>query len=104
MHRSFFSSRRAVMRGALALLVALTALAPSAFAKEKFKVEEATIADIQKAILAKELTSVELVKLYLARVKAFNGPGVGEPEGLLGPIVEISHAQGVNALITFNLR
>jgi len=70
----------------------------------KFHVEETTIADIQQAILAKQLTATELVKLYLARIKAFNGPGVEEPEGILGPIKPIAHAKGVNALITLNLR
>lgn len=69
-----------------------------------FRVEEATIADIQRAILARELTVTQLVHLYLTRIKAYNGPGVEEPEGLLGPIKTIPHARGINALITLNLR
>jgi amidase len=73
-------------------------------ARVQFQVEEATIAGIQQAILAKQLTATELVKLYLARIKAFNGPGVEEPEGLLGPIKTIPHAKGINALMTLNLR
>lgn len=74
-------------------------------AREKtFNVEEATIPSIQRAILAHELTSTELVKLYLARIKAFNGPAVKEPEGILGPIKPIAHAKGLNALSTLNLR
>jgi Asp-tRNA(Asn)/Glu-tRNA(Gln) amidotransferase A subunit family amidase len=74
--------------------------APSA----KFHLEEATIADIQRAILAKQLTATELVKLYLARIKAYNGPGVEMPDGWYGPSKFIAHAKGINALGTLNLR
>src|SRR5215216_1664524 len=70
----------------------------------KFKVEEATIADIQSAILAKKVTAVEVVKLYLARIKAYNGSAVEEPYGILGPVKTIQNAKGINALITLNLR
>jgi amidase len=69
-----------------------------------FHVEEATIADIQEAILAKRLTATELVKLYLARIKAYNGPDVEEPQGILGPIKPIRNSRQVDALITLNLR
>lgn len=86
-------------------LVALTATAPRIHAAgTKFQVQEATIADIHKAILAKELTATELVKLYLIRVKAYNGPAVEEPYGILGPVKMVAHAKGVNALSTLNLR
>jgi amidase len=77
---------------------------PVIAAPTQFKVEEATITDIQSAILAKKLTSTELVKLYLARIKAYNGPAVEETYGLLGPVKTIAHAKGINALITLNLR
>ncbi len=103
-------SRRAglitLARWSCALGCAALAVTPSVRAAEPahFQVEEATIADIQKAILAKQITSTELVKLYLARIKAYNGPGVEMPEGILGPIKPIAHAKGVNALITLNLR
>lgn len=80
---------------------AATAAVP---AQAAFKIEEATIADLQRAILAKQVTTTEIVQLYLARIKAFNGPGVEEPEGLLGPIKTIPHAKGINALMTLNLR
>jgi amidase len=82
----------------------LTAMVPMAAAAQTFHVEEATIADIQSAILKKQVTAVELVNLYLARIKAYNGPGVEEPEGILGPIKPIAHAKGINALGTLNLR
>ena len=69
-----------------------------------FSVEEATIADIQKAILSRQVTTVDVVKLYLARIKAFNGTCVNQPQGLLGPISTIAHAGQLNALGTLNLR
>lgn len=69
-----------------------------------FHVEEATIADIQRAILAHQVTCTDLVRLYLARIKAFNGQAVEEPNGILEPIRTIPHARGLNALGTLNLR
>jgi len=92
---------------ALAGLLAAAVLVASplgANGNTTFVVEEATIASIHEAILAKRLTATQLVELYLARIKAFNGPGVEEPEGILGPIKPVAHAKGLNALITLNLR
>jgi len=80
------------------------ALPTAAAADPSFHVEEATISDIQSAILAKKLTATELVKIYLTRIKAYNGPGVEEPNGILGKVNVISHAKGINALSTLNLR
>ena len=71
---------------------------------KKFEIVEATIADIQNAIMAKQLTATELVHMYLARIKAYNGTCVEEPQGILGPVLPIPHAGAVNALITLNLR
>ena len=71
---------------------------------KKFEVEEASIASIQQAILAKKLTCVELVNLYLKRIKAYNGQSMEMPEGLLGPIKTIPHSGQLNALSTLNLR
>lgn len=74
-------------------------------AEEKpFAVEEASIADIQQAILAHRVTTTDVVKLYLARIKAYNGTCVNQPEGLLGPISTIPHAGQLNAFSTLNLR
>jgi hypothetical protein len=70
----------------------------------KFHLEEATLAEIQSAILSKQITTVQLVKLYLARIKAYNGACVKMPQGLLGPIETIPHAGQINALSTLNLR
>ena len=69
-----------------------------------FQIEEATIGDIQTAILGGDLTSTQVVEVYLARIKAYNGPCVNEPQGILGPITTIKRAGRINALITLNLR
>jgi amidase len=92
----------------LVLLSAVIVLAgESAFAQPRqvvFNVEEATIADIQRALLRKQVTTVGLVELYLQRIKAYNGTCVNEPQGILGPITTIAHARQINALSTLNLR
>jgi Asp-tRNA(Asn)/Glu-tRNA(Gln) amidotransferase A subunit family amidase len=69
-----------------------------------FQIEEATIEDIQSAILKGDLTSTQVVQLYLHRIKAYDGPCVNQPEGILGPFTTIKHAGQLNALITVNLR
>src|SRR5690349_7378139 len=86
----------------------LLALAPSLIsaAPAKFKIEEATIEDIQSAIQKGELTSTQVVQLYLNRIKAYNGACVRAPDGILGaaPITPVKNAHALNALITLNLR
>ena len=69
-----------------------------------FQVEEATIAGIQQALLAKQITTVGLVEQYLWRIQAYNGTCVDQPQGILGPITTIPHARQINALATLNLR
>jgi len=69
-----------------------------------FQVEEATITDIQRAILGRRLTATELVTKYLDRIKAYNGTCVNQPQGILGPISTIPHAGKLNAIMTLNLR
>jgi Asp-tRNA(Asn)/Glu-tRNA(Gln) amidotransferase A subunit family amidase len=71
---------------------------------QTFHVEEATIADIHRAIEARELTATRLVQLYLARIKAYNGTCVNQPDGILGKISTIRNAGQINALMTLNLR
>jgi amidase len=70
----------------------------------KFEVVEATIADIHQAIRTKQITATDLVNLYLARIKAYNGTCVSEPDGILGRVTPIPHAGAINALMTLNLR
>jgi Asp-tRNA(Asn)/Glu-tRNA(Gln) amidotransferase A subunit family amidase len=72
--------------------------------EKRFEVVEATIAHIHDAIKSKQLTATDLVHMYLARIKAYNGVCVDEPDGVLGPISPIPNAGQVNALITLNLR
>src|SRR5258706_15977467 len=88
---------------ALVLTVALGHAGLAQPAK-KFEVVEATIADIHTAIRAKQITATDLVTLYLARIKAYNGRCVNEPQGILGPVTPMSHAGAINALMTLNLR
>ena len=69
-----------------------------------FHLQEASIADIQRALVAKQITTVGLAELYLKRIKAYNNTCVAEPMGILGPITTIPHAKQINALSTLNLR
>src|SRR6185369_12221148 len=39
----------------------------------RFHLEEATIAEVQRAIRAKEITAEQLVRLYFKRIDAYNG-------------------------------
>jgi len=95
-----------VLTDALAGLAGLCIVAfiPAAYAAGKFHLEEATIAQIQDAIKSKEITTKQLVELYLKRIQAYNGTCVKEPKGMLGPIETIPHAGQLNALSTLNLR
>ncbi len=88
---------------AIALAGDTVCFAPVARAQQ-FRVEEATIAAIHAAITAKRLTTVQLVRLYLDRIKAYNGTCVQQPEGLLKVITPIRDAGQINALQTLNLR
>jgi amidase len=89
---------------ALATLCASVSPTPAAETPSRFKLMEARISDIQGALLGKRLTTVQLVELYLARIKAYNGTCVREPTGILGPITTIPNAGQINALSTLNLR
>jgi len=90
------------------ILAVLIAMSASVGAQQQsarpFQLQEATIADIQRALVAKKITSVGLVELYLKRIKTYNGTCVSEPTGILGPITTIPHARQINALSTLNLR
>ncbi len=79
-------------------------LFPASAAPAPFVLEEATIPSIQQAIRDKQLTSTQLVRAYLTRIKAYNGTAVREPDGILGKIETIPHAGKINALGSLNLR
>ncbi len=89
------------------LISAVVGLWPFA-AAASFHLQEATIADIQRAILAKELTATELVGLYLKRIEAYNGQcvkGAVDANGfVLGDIEPIEKAGRIGALMTLNIR
>jgi Asp-tRNA(Asn)/Glu-tRNA(Gln) amidotransferase A subunit family amidase len=86
------------------LILLSLATPPEAVAASTFKIEEATIDGIQAAILKGELTSTQVVEMYLQRIKAYDGPCVNQPEGILGPFTTIKNAGQINSLITVNLR
>ncbi|HEY1307786.1 MAG TPA: amidase [Vicinamibacterales bacterium] len=69
-----------------------------------FEIQEATIEQIQQAILKKQITTRGVVEAYLRRIKAYNGTCVSEPQGILAPVTTIAHAGQINALSTLNLR
>jgi Asp-tRNA(Asn)/Glu-tRNA(Gln) amidotransferase A subunit family amidase len=69
-----------------------------------FHLVEASITDIQEAIRTKQVTTEQVVRMYLARIKAYNGTCVSQPQGILGPVTPIANAGQINALSTLNLR
>lgn len=78
-------------------------------AQASFHLEEATIADIHRAILAHELTATQLVGFYLKRIEAYNGQcvkGAVDPATgfVLGDIEPIEKAGKLGALMTLNVR
>src|SRR6202167_6670141 len=83
--------------------MAKTASAP------RFHLEEATIADVQRAIRAREITAEQLVQLYFKRIAAYNGTCVkGEIDPatglMLGEITPIENAGQLNAYMKLNIR
>jgi amidase len=106
--RQMLSSARASL-GCVAFAVGLLAAQPAGAQAPAFRLEEATIADIHRAIMARQLTATQLVTAYLKRIEAFNGTCVkGEVDPKtgfqLGDIEPVENAGQLNALITINLR
>jgi len=95
--------------GSAVLCTAPLALVAKAAAAPRFHLEEATIADVHRAIRAKEITAEQLVQHYFRRIEAYNGTCVkGEVDpatGLMfGDIAPIENAGQVNAYMTLNIR
>src|SRR5215208_4093030 len=88
----------------LFLAVSATAGARAQQPASRFRLQDATITDIQRGIQSKQITTVGLVEMYLRRIKTYNGTCVNEPQGILGPVTTIPHAGQINALSTLNLR
>ncbi len=90
--------------GFVIAMIVVGATVGSAQPSPSFDVQEATIAEIQRAIQTKRITTVGVVEQYLKRIKAYNGTCVNQPQGILGPVTTIPHARQINALSTLNLR
>src|SRR5262245_49802913 len=103
-------SRRSIFAiGAAVLWAVHLAFTVSAASAPRFHLEEATIADVHRAIRAKEVTAEQLVQLYFKRIEAYNGTCVkGEVDpatGLMyGEITPVENAGQVNAYTTLNIR
>src|SRR6267154_4442134 len=100
---SMFAMCAAVLCGVHLAFTASAASAP------RFHLEEANIADVQRAIRAKEITAEHLVRLYFKRIEAYNGTCVkGEVDPatglMIGEITPIENAGQVNAYMTLNIR
>ena len=87
-----------------AIIAASATIGAQQQSSTQFHLQEASIADIQRAIMAKKITSVGVVQLYLKRIKTYNNTCVSQPTGILGPVTTIPHAGQINALSTLNLR
>ena len=110
------ASRRGVLQPAvrtaawLGMLVLMVCGRPAMSAESRnFRLEEATIADVHRAILAQELTATQLVTFYLKRIEAYNGAcvnGVVDSKSgfVLGDIEPKEKAGKLGALMTLNLR
>ena len=90
-----------------AMVLAIAFSVPAA--AQKFHLEEASIADIHRAMRARQLTATRLVNLYLKRIDTYNGrcvSGAVDPATgyVLGDIAPVEKAGKLGALITLNLR
>ena len=102
-------NRRLVFRALL--VVGLLTLAGTGFAGQaaRFYLGDATIADVQRAIRARQITATQLVQLYFKRIEAYNGTcvkgAVDAKSGLmLGEISPVDNAGQLNAYMTLNIR
>jgi amidase len=97
------------MLGLAVLYSALLPVTAEAASAPRFHLEEATIANVHRAIRAKEITAQQLVQLYFRRIEAYSGScanGEVDPATglMLGQITPIENAGQVNAYITLNIR
>jgi hypothetical protein len=100
------SARLATAAASAALLLCAAAQAGQAW---RFHLEEATIADVHRAIRAKQITATRLVQNYFKRIEAYNGTcvkgGIDAATGLqLGEITPVENAGQLNAYMTLNVR
>ena len=109
---NFSNHRRTVAILSLAfMLLSWTSsfMHPAGAQSRRFHLEEATIADVQRAIRSKQITATQLVQLYFKRIDAYNGTCVkGEVDPatglMLGDLTPIENAGQLNAYMTQNIR
>src|SRR6516225_1592572 len=109
MRRNLRSTISMLGVGTALLCASHLALVAKAAAAPRFHLEEATIADVHRAIRAKEITAEQLVQLYFKRIEAYNGTCVKREldpaTGLMfGEITPIENAGQLNAYMTLNIR
>jgi amidase len=108
-------SRKICLAIALFGMGAATLLAPrfvpqaSAAEAWRFHLKEATIADVQRAIRAGQITATQLVNLYFKRIEAYNGrcvKGDIDPQTdlMFGDLTPVENAGQLNAYMTLNIR
>src|SRR3954468_6410795 len=103
--RSLRSTISMVGIGTTVLCAAHLALMAKVASAPRFHLEEATIAEVHRAIRAKAITAEQLVQLYFKRIEAYDGTCVkGEVDpatGLMfGEITPIENAGQLNAYMT----
>ena len=94
---------------AFAVTIGVLAVSPASAQRGVLRLEEATIADVHRAIMARQLTASQLVSDYLKRIASYNGTcvkGTVDPATgfQLGDIEPVENAGQLNALITINQR
>src|SRR4051812_29161981 len=107
--RSLRSATSMLGVGAAVLVAAHLALIAKAVSAPRFHLEEASIAEVHRAIRAKEITAEQLVQLYFKRIEAYNGTcvkgDVDPATGLMyGEITPVENAGQLNAYTTLNIR
>src|SRR5436190_1242275 len=103
------SFRSAMAMLGISVVTLFTPHVASAAAQGRFHLEEATIADVHRAIRARQITAVQLVTLYFKRIEAYNGTcvkgDVDPATGLMfGELTPIENAGQINAYLTLNIR
>jgi len=102
------SKLQAAFRPILAALVGMALCGPLN-AAEAFHLQDASIADVHRAMLAKQLSAEQLVAYYLKRIEAYNGRcvnGAVDPATgfQLGDVEPKEKAGQLNAIMTVNIR
>jgi Asp-tRNA(Asn)/Glu-tRNA(Gln) amidotransferase A subunit family amidase len=99
----------AIAAASFAVLACSLAVSTAHAAESRqFRIEEATIADVHRAMRARQLTAEQLVGRYLQRIKAYNGACVeGEVDArgyMMGDIKPVANAGQLAAYTTLNLK